>query len=258
MDRVKTNPNVVKALKKLPENNKESVKLRSPKTPRISAGDCVTFLGTGASSPSKFRNVSAILLQTASGGNVMLDCGEGTLAQLYCHFGPTEGDSVLENLKVIFISHIHGDHSLGVISLLHKRGEILQRITAATSDRSKQQAPTYVIGPSNVHLWLRNYSQRCQKLHYHFILSGSLTEGESAVGLVRTLAFQTVPVFHIKDSHGVVVSHRKGGWRVVYSGDTRPCPELVEAGRGATLLLHEATLEDGMVEEARTEETLHD
>ncbi len=36
-----------------------------------------------------------------------------------------------------------------------------------------------------------------------------------------------------------------------YSGDTRPCDALVEAGTDATLLIHEATFEDGMAEEAR-------
>ena len=35
-----------------------------------------------------------------------------------------------------------------------------------------------------------------------------------------------------------------------YSGDTRPCHELVQAGRGATLLIHEATMENALWEEA--------
>lgn len=35
-----------------------------------------------------------------------------------------------------------------------------------------------------------------------------------------------------------------------YSGDTRPCDNLIEAGQNATLLVHEATLEDGMMAEA--------
>lgn len=37
---------------------------------------------------------------------------------------------------------------------------------------------------------------------------------------------------------------------MVYSGDTRPCPSLVAAARDATLLVHEATFENGMEEEA--------
>lgn len=36
----------------------------------------------------------------------------------------------------------------------------------------------------------------------------------------------------------------------MYSGDTRPCLELIEAVHGATILVHEATFEDGMLREA--------
>jgi ribonuclease Z len=35
-----------------------------------------------------------------------------------------------------------------------------------------------------------------------------------------------------------------------YSGDTKPCESLVKAGKGATLLIHEATLEDDKAEMA--------
>jgi len=35
-----------------------------------------------------------------------------------------------------------------------------------------------------------------------------------------------------------------------YSGDTKPCNNLVEVGKDATLLIHEATLEDDKPEVA--------
>jgi hypothetical protein len=50
--------------------------------------DCsVTFLGTGSAIPSKYRNVSGILLETgkgksSGGGAVMLDAGEGSWQQM--------------------------------------------------------------------------------------------------------------------------------------------------------------------------------
>ena len=47
----------------------------------------MVFLGTGSSQPSKYRNVSAIYVHLFERGGVMLDCGEGTYAQLkrrYC------------------------------------------------------------------------------------------------------------------------------------------------------------------------------
>eukprot|EP00899_Mesostigma_viride_P020766 jgi/Mesvir1/28691/Mv11183-RA.1 len=39
-------------------------------------------------------------------------------------------------------------------------------------------------------------------------------------------------------------------WKIALSGDTRPCPKLVERSRGATVLIHEATFENDMPEEA--------
>ncbi|XP_076894185.1 tRNase Z TRZ3, mitochondrial-like isoform X1 [Bidens hawaiensis] len=75
-------------------------------------------------------------------------------------------------------------------------------------------------------------------------------------GLENVISF---PVVHCPQAFGVVLKgmdrvDKSGeiipGWKIVYSGDTRPCPELVEASRGATVLIHEATFEDALVEEA--------
>ena len=42
----------------------------------------ITFLGTGSSVPSKYRNVTGILVETEPGSYIILDCGEGTLGQM--------------------------------------------------------------------------------------------------------------------------------------------------------------------------------
>ena len=39
--------------------------------------------------------------------------------------------------------------------------------------------------------------------------------------------------------------------KYVYSGDTKPCEHLIKAGKDATVLIHEATFEDGMEKEAK-------
>ncbi|XP_074285342.1 tRNase Z TRZ3, mitochondrial [Silene latifolia] len=67
------------------------------------------------------------------------------------------------------------------------------------------------------------------------------------------------PVVHCPQAYGVSLkaaqrSNKTGemipGWKIVYSGDTRPCPQLIEESRGATVLIHEATFEDGLADEA--------
>jgi ribonuclease Z len=62
-------------------------------------------------------------------------------------------------------------------------------------------------------------------------------------------SFQTVDVIHCLWAYGVSLK-QSSGWKLVYSGDTRPCQKLVEVRKDATVLIHEATLEDDMVEEA--------
>ncbi|XP_010500810.1 PREDICTED: zinc phosphodiesterase ELAC protein 2-like [Camelina sativa] len=75
-------------------------------------------------------------------------------------------------------------------------------------------------------------------------------------GLEDLISF---PVVHCPQAFGVVIKAAERvnsigvqipGWKMVYSGDTRPCPEIVEASRDATVLIHEATFEDALIEEA--------
>ena len=68
----------------------------------------VTFLGTGACIPGKYRNVSSIHVDVS--GGVLLDCGEGTLGQLK--------RMAIIDPKIICITHMHADHHLGVLSLI--------------------------------------------------------------------------------------------------------------------------------------------
>ena len=252
MGKIKSSRDIRKALKKVSVEVPQTSPWRngdSPSLPLTTPGGSnllITFLGTGASCPSKYRNVSAILLQTASSGNVLFDCGEGTLAQIYRHFGSEEGDRVIAGLGKVFISHMHGDHNLGLISVLNRRAEILRGGMTGTGSTE----PTVVLGPKILLFWLSEYRKKCEKIHYKFVESYKYISRAGALGEDQLLTFQTVPVDHCKQAYGVVAAH-SSDWKVVYSGDTRPCPELARVGKNATLLLHEATLDDDMLAEAK-------
>lgn len=58
----------------------------------------------------------------------------------------------------------------------------------------------------------------------------------------------SVPVRHCPEAFGVVLESKcrinrlakvLPGWKVVYSGDTRPFQDLIEAAKDATILIHE-------------------
>lgn len=83
-----------------------------------------TTLGTGSAQPSKYRNVSATLVHLPKRqGYMLLDAGESTYGQLCRVFGKGV-DSVLRDIRVVFLSHVHGDHHMGFTRLLAERRKL--------------------------------------------------------------------------------------------------------------------------------------
>lgn len=80
----------------------------------------ITFYGTGSMMPAIYRNVSCIGLEF-EGCNMLLDCGEGTFGQLADRLQKKELKEYLKKLKVIYITHIHLDHNLGMFQVLEER-----------------------------------------------------------------------------------------------------------------------------------------
>ncbi|XP_065752946.1 zinc phosphodiesterase ELAC protein 2 isoform X2 [Phocoena phocoena] len=215
----------------------------------------VVFLGTGSAMPMKIRNVSSTLINISSDASLLLDCGEGTFGQLCRHYGD-EVDQLLGTLAAVFVSHLHADHHTGLLNIL------LQRERALVS-LGKPCHPLLVVAPTQLRAWLQQYHTQCQPLLHHvsIIPAKCLQKGaevsnpkvEKLISLLLETCgleeFQTCLVRHCKHAFGCALVHTSG-WKVVYSGDTMPCEALVQMGKDATLLIHEATLEDGLEEEA--------
>lgn len=98
------------------------------------------------------------------------------------------------------------------------------------------------------------------KMESHWKKSGSLVDAAVALPLLMRLksvlrdvgleALYSVPVVHCPQAFGVVLKAAKRinsvgkaipGWKLVYSGDTRPCQSLVDASSDATVLIHEVS-----------------
>ncbi|KAJ8389118.1 hypothetical protein AAFF_G00123240 [Aldrovandia affinis] len=215
----------------------------------------VVFLGTASALPMKIRNVSATLLNISPTQSVLLDCGEGTFGQLCRHYG-NKVDEVLSKLSTIFVSHLHADHHTGLLNLL------LQRERALDSE-GKPFSPVYLVAPIQIMSWLNQYHDHCQEIlsHINIVPAWLMTEGaevpkQKTKSFIQSLLkmndlekFQTCAVRHCKNAFACSLKHRSG-WQLVFSGDTMPCEALVKMGKNATLLIHEATLEDGLEEEA--------
>eukprot|EP00803_Ostreobium_quekettii_P004091 evm.model.scf_112.2 EVM.evm.TU.scf_112.2 scf_112:6839-12772(+) len=216
----------------------------------------VTFLGTGSAVPSKYRNVTSIYLDFFGKGSILLDCGEGSYGQLVRRFGQDGASQALRKLRAVWISHIHADHHAGLPRILNARQRLL----------SDDAPPLLVIGTFLLRRVLQTYA-KFEPMDFRYLLNDhTMGEGSrkarvapeaDAMELYNAAkkdlglkAFESFAVKHCANAFGAKLVSTSG-WKVVFSGDSRPCNETVEAAKDATLLIHEATFEDDLGDEAK-------
>jgi ribonuclease Z len=128
----------------------------------------IITLGTGSSTPSKYRNVSATLLKVPGTGYYLLDAGENTMGQLKRVYSPNELKEVLQNLRMIWISHLHADHHLGTTSVIRawyeenypNRNDSAPAHEQTEIEMTKilQEKRLFVVSEENMTSWLEEYA----------------------------------------------------------------------------------------------------
>src|SRR4030065_1445402 len=100
----------------------------------------VVFLGTAGSVPTPDRSLPAVLIQRQN-EQLMFDCGEGVQRQMI------KAKVGFHKKAKIFISHMHGDHVLGLPGLLQ---------TMALMDRPRKLE---VFAPSGITAFLESVKE---------------------------------------------------------------------------------------------------
>ncbi|KAJ1888591.1 hypothetical protein LPJ66_008496, partial [Kickxella alabastrina] len=118
-------------------------------------------IGTGSSVPSIYRNVSANIVSVRGYGGIVLDCGESTVSLLKRFLGYPKRNAYntrvglnytefVSSLKLLYISHMHADHHLGAILLLHEWHQLTKSLA------SKPRLS--VVAPARFMAWIEDYS----------------------------------------------------------------------------------------------------
>uniref|UniRef100_A0A669CS23 Zinc phosphodiesterase ELAC protein 2 n=1 Tax=Oreochromis niloticus TaxID=8128 RepID=A0A669CS23_ORENI len=215
----------------------------------------VVFLGTGSALPMKIRNVSGTLVNISPSQSLLLDCGEGTFGQLCRHYGD-DVDDALSKIATVFISHLHADHHTGLVKLLYQRERALATL-------GKPFSPIFLVAPVQIMTWLNQYHDCCEEILSHinlipnkFLCDNAEVPKQRTKSFIQAMLkknnlqrFHTCLVRHCKNAFACSFTHQSG-WKLAFSGDTMPCDAFVHIGKNATLLIHEATLEDELEEEA--------
>jgi ribonuclease Z len=193
----------------------------------------VIFLGTG--DPLNGERAQTSLAVPLEGGDAMLfDASSGTilLRQLKAAGIP------LEDVRHLFVSHRHFDHTGGLAPLLTAMAALPEASLTVhalpqTLEALRELLALVIPG---VEGWLG------ERLAWSELAPGkSIRVGDDA----RVTPFS---VDHGLECAGFRVE--QGGSAAVFASDTRPCPQVVEHARGANLLVHEAYAPDGEAERA--------
>lgn len=218
----------------------------------------IITLGTGSSSPSKYRNVSGTLIRLPHNqGNFLLDAGEGTLGQLRRSFPAKECDEVLRNLQGIWISHLHADHHLGLLSIIQARTAAFDALglEGQNTDRT-----VFLMSERNVLDFVHEYSSvepsvlsssglvplECTPFDGSMLHSQPFDVAASKSALQHV---QTARVAHCAGAQAVTLTF-KSGFKISFSGDCRPSSQFCRIGLNSDVLIHEATFDDDMMGDA--------
>ena len=239
----------------------------------------VTFLGTSGAVPTARRNPTALFV-AREGEQFLFDAGEGTQRQMM-RFRTGFGVSHL------FVSHLHGDHVLGIPGLLQ------------TMDFNEREAPLTIHGPRGTRGRLEALvdllnTRPSFPVHIREVGDGEVahrgedyevrtvaTEHDTAsVGYAlveddrkgrfdreraEALGVPVGPAFsRLHDGEPVelddgtvvhpdeVVGEPRPGRSIVFTGDTRPTDAVVRAADEPDLLIHDATFTEELAGRARS------
>jgi metal-dependent hydrolase (beta-lactamase superfamily II) len=115
----------------------------------------ILFLGTSSMKPGLYRGASAIYYINEKRG-VLMDCAEGSYGQILDHFGDKTPDVLLKT-KVIFITHIHGDHQLGIMKVLQERDNLMDNL------KNREFGKIYAVIPTLMHHYIESYIEETIK-----------------------------------------------------------------------------------------------
>jgi ribonuclease Z len=241
----------------------------------------VVFLGTSGSVPTLKRSLPSLVVQ-CSREQWMFDCGENTQHQMM-----QAKISFHKKLKIM-ITHLHGDHVLGLPGLLQ---------TMALMDRKE---PVEVFGPVGIRNFLtcikdilnfgltfpveigeilhegaifrsNEYSIFAKKSNhpiesYVYSLEENPRPGKfypkkaEALGVNAGESWsrlQRGESIDIGDGRIVkprdVMGPMRSGRKIVYTGDTKPFVEFADFAKDADVIIHDCTFDDSLAERANVD-----
>lgn len=230
----------------------------------------IIFLGTGGSWPTVKRNVSSVAIKRGS-EIIVFDCGEGTQRQFQ------QSNLSYMQISKIFITHFHGDHFLGLPGLIQTMqlndrdeplhlygpkgmGELTGRLLSLGYFRPSYKIIAHEVADGQ-EIEFEEYNISAVKVNHNIpALSYCLQEhprpGRFNKSKALKLGIPEGPLFSRlqkgqtitlpngkKITPDEILGPSRKGRKIVISGDTKPCEQMISFSQNADVLIHEATFD---------------
>ncbi|CAK9291320.1 unnamed protein product [Gordionus sp. m RMFG-2023] len=232
---------------------------------------------------------TSILMDCGEGsaGQIIRFFGSLSSSQPPLRYSDENVNRMLRTLKCVFVSHLHADHHLGLVQIINERRQAFRDTDvnyksdlSLSSELGKDIPKLMVVAPKGLMNFLRPYSNKHQHIltdikfmPSHNFQPDMVDEYLHALicSHLNLKQFLTIPVYHYKSPYGLSFTTNDqisvdktdktfqnssitttNSKKIVYSGDTIPCENLINYGENADLLIHEATMENSLTTEAFT------
>jgi len=238
----------------------------------------IIFLGTGGSWPTVKRNVSSLAIKRGS-EILLFDCGEGTQRQFQ------QSNLSYMQISKIFITHFHGDHFLGLPGLiqtmqlndrdtpLHIYGpkgmeELTDHLLTLGYFRPSYEIISHDITNGD-EVEFEEYSIHVLKVKHNVPAFSYCLEEQQRPGkfnkpkalelgipegplFSKLQCGQTITLANGKNiTPDMILGPSRKGRKIVISGDTMPCEEMIAFSKNADVLVHEATFDSELEDIAK-------
>lgn len=192
-------------------------------------GSSLFFIGTGAGGSSGSGRWRASTLVELSDQLILVDCGVG------CHYRLSDR-GYLQDLDLVFITHMHMDHFLGLPELIFQ------------AHMEGRRRPLMIIGPDGIEEAIRTVGPHLfTNINFQLQIERAIHGRVFSAGSTSLKALEAC---HVVPSYGLKIEEKD--LSIGFSSDTKePCAGLSEL-RGVKVLVHEATCDDRNEELCRT------
>jgi ribonuclease Z len=184
----------------------------------------ITFLGTGSAFSAGRRSNVALLIETAS-LRMLVEAGPTVVQQL------ARAKVEAREIDHLFVSHAHGDHSLGFPIFA------LNRLPSPPPLYVYAGAGTAAVLKGLLALAFHGFDDERVNLHWRKLSE----QGPDATALVEGVTLRTAVVPHPANVPTLAARwDLADGPSVAFVTDTTPCAATVELAHGCDLLIHES------------------